>query len=286
MQYEAKTIPEGINTSEQHPLREFFVLVAGLGGLILAIIFVLALSADYLVQYIPLEKENEWFSSDFTAKYTKEADAEPDPVIAKIDDYLMGLVNQLKDDTHADYRFTIRLLDDETPNAFVMPGGHIVITRGLLKTVTSENALAMVIGHEMGHQYHRHPIRSAGRGIVIVLALLVISGSESGDIAQSFIGNTAGLANLAYSRDQERTADQTGVEMLTQFYGHAQGASEFFEKIRSQPDYKSGPPIFLSTHPGTEERIDFLREFENKKQGDLTALPDYITEYINVSPKP
>lgn len=286
MQYEPKTIPEGINTSEQHPLREFFILVGGLGALILATVFILALSADYLVQYIPIEKENEWFSADLTAQFTKSADDAPDPAIEKIEQYLMGIVNQLNDEAHKNYRFTIKLLDDETPNAFIMPGGHIVITHGLLKTVTSENALAMVIGHEMGHQYHRHPLRSAGRGMVIVLALLVISGSESGDLAQTFIGNTAGLANLAYSRDQEREADLTGVELLKQHYGHAQGASEFFQKIRSQPDYNSGPPVFLSTHPGTEERIEFLQAFEDKKQGDLIALPDYITDYIDLSPEP
>jgi len=290
MEFEPKTIPEGINTSNEHPVREFIILAGGISLLIVLIIYLLTLTSDYLIQYIPIEKENEWFSYELFSEPDDDKDiSEPKTpeMIAreKVEVYLLSLANNLKDKNHKQFRFTVNLIEDEAPNAFITPGGHIFVTSGLLKTITSENALSMVIGHEMGHQYYRHPLKSAGRGIIIAMGLIVFSGIDGSDLMQSFIGNTAGLTNLAFSREQEREADAVGVELLIQKYKHASGASAFFKELHTNPEHKTHLPVFMSTHPGIEERIDFLEKFERDYPGKLSPLPAYVIEYINLAMK-
>ena len=64
MDFEPKIIPEGINTGREHPLREFFVLVGGISLVVVLAVGILAASADYLVGFIPVEKEIEWFAAE------------------------------------------------------------------------------------------------------------------------------------------------------------------------------------------------------------------------------
>lgn len=280
MDYEPKVIPEGINTSQEHPVREFLILTGGIGFLVAVIIFILVLASDYLVGYISIEKENQWFSYGEHDKSSDSKNSEvSDNKKREVEKYLLSIVNQLKDKNHQQFRFTVNLLDEKTPNAFIMPGGHIVVTTGLLSTVTSENALAMVIGHEMGHQYKRHTIKGMGRGIVITMGLMILTGFDDSDLIQGFVGNTAAITSLVFSREQEREADEIGVKLLLQHYRHATGATEFFRKIEVRPDSQSGTPVFMSTHPGAEERIKYLEKYELEYQGQVKPLPDFIADY-------
>lgn len=280
MEYEPKVIPEGINTSKEHPLREFFILVLGLAAVIVAITGLLALSTDYLMQYIPLEKEHEWFSNEVVIdKNVPEPDIESS-LQAEVKLHLQQLVERLRQEGKPDYRFTVDLLESEEPNAFVIPGGHIFVTSGLLQSVQSENGLAMVLAHEMGHQYYRHPLRGLGRGIVISLALMVLSGVESNALVERFVGSTALLTSLGFSREQEREADLLGVNLLKKYYGHASGSIEFFETMKAKPEANSDLPGFLSTHPGVDERLELLRDYSQRASGDKTPLPAVIARYL------
>jgi Zn-dependent protease with chaperone function len=292
MEFEPKTIPEGINTSKEHPVREFLVLSAGISALVVIVVFCLAMASDYLVQFIPVEKESEWFSYEWIAESIETKEKAEEVEITeyelskqRVEKYLLSLVDSFKDEEHQQYQFTINLIDDEIPNAFVTPGGHILVTQGLLRILTSENALAMVIGHEMGHQYHRHPLKSAGRGIVIAMGLMVLSGTDSSDLMQVFVGNTVSLTSMAFSRDQEREADTVGINLVIEKYHHASGASEFFKKIGKDPELDSNIPVFMSTHPGTEERIKFLEKFEREYTGERLPLPDFIDNYLELLDK-
>lgn len=281
MRYEAKTIPEGINTSKENPLKEFFLLVGGAALIITCIIMLALYASDYLVKYIPIEAEQRWFSSEnFSNTFSSESEM-IDQERIDVENYLQDLTDKLQDEQHKRFSFKVRLVDDDIPNAFITPGGNIFITLGLLKTVSSENALAMVLGHEMGHQYHRHPIRSAGRGIIFVLAFLALSGFEGNEIAQSFIGNTASIANLAFSRDQEREADHTGAQLIIKQYGHALDASQFFQQMNKMEEQHSNIPVFLRSHPGTEERIELLNTYEDKASGEISPLPAFVTQYLS-----
>jgi predicted Zn-dependent protease len=282
VKYTPKTIPEGINTSTEHPLREFALLTSGVIAAVLALILIASLLSDYLVRFIPVEKEIEWLSG-----HVMQQSGTDEPAASEqqaLETYLQSLVMQLGDDEHRNYVFTTRVIDEPTPNAFVVPGGHIFVTSGLLSMVSSENALAMVLAHEMAHQYHRDPIRSLGRGIVIVLALVAISGADAGDLVQSFIADAANIGQLAYSREQEADADETGVELVMRHYGHAQGVSELFRALDGNRAYDSHAPFFLRTHPGTVDRIEFLRHYEMQRQGPLQPLPAVVGDYLAACP--
>jgi len=277
MKYTPKTIPEGINTPTEHPLREFALLTSGVIAAVLLLVLAAGLLSDYLVRFIPVEKENEWLSGHVSVQHENE---NVSPERRSLESYLQTLVEQLGDDEHRNFLFTVRVIDEAAPNAFVMPGGHIYITSGLLPMVSSENALAMVLGHEIAHQYHRDPIRSLGRGIVIMLALVAVSGADAGGLVQSFVADAANIGQLAYSREQEADADATGVELVMRRYGHAVGASEFFRALDDNRVYDSATPFFLRTHPGTKDRIDFLRRYEMERQGPLTPLPGVVGDYV------
>jgi len=141
--------------------------------------------------------------------------------------------------------------------------------------------LSRILAHEMAHHYERHPLRSTGRGLVVSVFLLAILGADGSSFLQGFLGNAASITNLAFSRQQETDSDAFASELLIQFYGHASGAAEFFQHIYIGQEDATEIPSFLSTHPATQERIDYLLRLENQSSGDKTALPEFLQDYAN-----
>ena len=281
MEFEPREIPEGINTSREHPLREFAVLVSGIAAVIVLVTGLLIVSADFLIGFIPVEQENSWFSSDSMVDESGRDSKIESNSEAEVERYLQNLITQLQDESRPDFRFNVNLIESETPNAFVLPGGNIAVTSGLLRRVESENGLAMVLAHEMAHQYYRHPLRALGRGVVVSLALMVITGFGDGALADSFVAGAVTLTQLSFSREQEREADELGVELLIRHYGHARGAGEFFEAVKLLPDAESDMPNFLSTHPGIDERLGSLRARAAEFDGDRTPLDLAVIVYLD-----
>ena len=109
-------------------------------------------------------------------------------------------------DLPAEMQITVHYASDDTVNAMATLGGNIVVFQGLIDTVDSENALAMVLAHEIAHVRHRHPIVAMGRGFTVMLALSALSGVGDGMI-QQWVGSMGMLPMLAFSREQEEAAD-------------------------------------------------------------------------------
>lgn len=279
MEFETKQIPEGINTTQEHPLKEFFILLAGVGALVAIAFVILMILSDYLVQYIPLEKEQQWFNSSTLSSYSEQNTS---PEEKTINEYLAKLVNQLDPTAANPSHYSIQLIDDESPNAFITPGGHIFVTDGLLRLVNSENALAMVIAHEMAHQIHRHPIRSLGRGMVIGMVAMIFTGVDGSEWASQILANSFNLGLLAYSRDQEREADKTGLKLLVGYYGHSAGSQYFFSQMIKNPNFKQSKlSEYLSTHPNTEDRVKYLKQHAVNEDAEVTPLPDFIQQHVS-----
>jgi beta-barrel assembly-enhancing protease len=279
MEFEAKQIPEGINTTQEHPLKEFIFLLAGVGVLLAVAFFILMLLSDYLVQYIPLEKEQQWFSSSTMSSFIEQSSS---PEEKSVNEYLLKLVNQLDPTSGNPSHYSIQLIDEKSPNAFITPGGHIFVTSGLLNLVNSENALAMVIAHEMAHQIHRHPIRSLGRGMVIAMVAMIFTGVDGSEWASQILANTFNLGLLAYSREQEREADSTGLKLLVDYYGHSAGSRYFFSHMMQHEEKKQSKlSEYLSTHPNTEDRLSYLEHHAVNENARLTPLPDFIIKYVS-----
>ncbi len=155
---------------------------------------------------------------------------------------------------------TVKVYDIPIVNAFTLPGGHIVLTRGLLKESASADEVAGVVAHEIGHAAHRHPEAQMVRVMGVEILLSIASGTSGTNT-----GSLAGLAALMQSsREAERQADAYAVSMLSAAKINPMGLRNFFEKVLKE-EQKPLSQAFsrigsvFSTHPGTEDRIKFIK---------------------------
>ena len=283
MRYTPIQPPEGINVTEEHPLKSFFILTAGTLGIVVTIIIVLGLAADYLVKYIPIDYEQDLFSKSGLYLMPFSIDESKTGFQAK--QYIQNLVDELHaaaGEEYSEHHFQVEIADSYETNAFAIPGGHIVVTKGLFSSVESENGLSMILAHEMAHHYERHPLRSTGRGLVVSIFLLTVLGIDGSSFLQNILGGTASITNLAFSRQQEEDSDTFASNLLIKFYGHASGAAEFFQHIKSEEGSMPEIPSFLSTHPATDDRISTLVEFEHQYSGDKKPLPGFFRTYAKI----
>lgn len=271
MEYSNPKIPEGINVTVEHPLKEFLQLTFGILAVAVAMVAVLAVAAEYLARFIPFSYEREIAASDSSLfpEATRESAA------------LQALADQLAtaQGLPADMGITAHYVDEDTVNAMATLGGHLIVYRGLLELMPHENALAMVLAHEIAHIKHRHPLQALGRGIVIGVGLAVIAGVSGSDVAGRALGQAGILTVLRFSRGQEAAADREALATLARHYGHVAGASTFFESLqqRAQAHHAASIPEFFGTHPLTERRLRALRaeavNHDWPTAGRLTPLP-------------
>jgi len=143
----------------------------------------------------------------------------------------------------------------ETPNAYALPGGYIVVTSGLLKKMKTDAGLRFVLGHELGHFFGRDHLRGLGKGLAF---LSVISVLGWGGLELSAVNAGFEAGQLAHQRDQERAADAYALRLISEKGFSLQGSEEFFELIVNDSDWQSKIPLLLRTHPGSEERLRSL----------------------------
>jgi predicted Zn-dependent protease len=157
---------------------------------------------------------------------------------------------------HLEYHFAV--LDSPVVNAFAVPGGYVYVTRGILALMKSEAELAVVLSHELGHVNARHSIKRMSEQTLFGLGLAV------GASLNKTVSDIAGLAGvgmqllfLKYSRDDERQADQLGIEYSRKGGYNPGEMIGFFASLQKMGDLsgKNSIPGFLSTHPLTSERI-------------------------------
>ena len=164
MRYVAKKPREGINVSDVHPLVEAGTLIAGLTAIFIAIALLLIFLIEIALYFVTAETEArlfaDWLPEDLVT-------------ISPSDDRLYEtqmLVNRLAEHwADSPYTFRVEVDDSGAANAMALPGGLIIVTQGLLDEVESENELAFVLGHELGHYRNRDHLRALGRGIVLAL---------------------------------------------------------------------------------------------------------------------
>jgi len=162
------------------------------------------------------------------------------------------------------YQFAIANMPET--NAFALPGGYVYVSRGLLALVRSEDELANVLAHEVGHVAARHAAqretRAIGVGLLTMLgaaAAGVVGGAEAAN-AVGQLGQVAGAGLIAsYSRDQERQADEVG-QTLAKAAGYDPGGMATFlgaldTEVTLQAGGKTRRPSFLDSHPATPERV-------------------------------
>lgn len=149
------------------------------------------------------------------------------------------------------------IIDNDTViNAFCTPGGYMFFYTGLIKMLTNEAQFAGVMAHEMVHADRRHTTDQLTivYGLDLMFQLLLGNNTnELGNIAAALAGN---LGLLAYSRSNEYVADKYAVRYLYPSEYDAASLRDFFVLMQNQPR----PPVFLSTHPSPEDRLEKIDE--------------------------
>jgi Zn-dependent protease with chaperone function len=253
MQYENRQPDETVNYSTEHPLKEFAWLVFGLLGVVIVAATVLGFFAGEFAARVPFSVENDYARRITEHWQNKPRDAEAQAARAALRDIAgkLAAVMQLPPGmtVHAHYS------PDGIPNAFATLGGNVVLYRGLVEKFDSEDAVALVMAHEIAHAKLRHPASSLGRGIAVGLTLSLISAGVGEGAAGGALQTAGTLPLLKYSRDQESNADAAALAALAAVYGHVGGARDAFS-VMSRLAAPGAPQVaVLRTHPLTAERI-------------------------------
>ena len=280
MEYKNPQLPEGINTSTEHPFREFLTLLVGVIVLVLVAGLVLAMAADRLAKYIPFEFEARFVEPMLADG--KGADAAGAHV--EINRYLNTLAAELSEhmEVPEGIHFTVHYGDTDDVNASAWIGGQIRLERGLLRRLKHENALSMVLAHEMAHVVERHPIRSLGRGLVIMAFLSTLTGVCTDWVGSNFVSSAGILPNLKFSRDQETEADRIALAAVDSYYGHINGAADLFRLFK---DAEGGvlrtPLTVFRTHPMTDERLQMIENYHSEgAPAPVTPFPTGMARWL------
>jgi len=176
------------------------------------------------------------------------------------------------------YRFTA--VNDPGVNAFALPGGKICITRGLLSRLGSEDDLAAVLGHEVGHVTARHAV-SAYNQQIFATAIVAAGAAymEAKDVKNSgliTVGAIIGaqLVLASYSRDQERQSDELGIDYAVKAGFSPQGMvttqQVLLDVQKRQPNLVER---LFASHPMSAERLDTARKRVSALPADVQARP-------------
>lgn len=156
------------------------------------------------------------------------------------------------------YPYDFHLLaDDRVVNAFALPGGQVFITAALMSRLSTEDEIAGVIGHEIGHVIHRHGAeRMAKMELTSGLtgAAVIAAGDYNTAQAAQMIGN---LVNMKYGRDQELESDDFGVRLMIEA-GYDPRALLKVMDVLEKSSGGNRTPEFQSTHPSPENRREMI----------------------------
>jgi predicted Zn-dependent protease len=171
-----------------------------------------------------------------------------------------------------DYQWEFKLVNNPEANAWCLPGGKIVVYSGILPLMPSDADLAVVMGHEIAHAILKHGNERMSQQLLAEFggqALSVALSSKPTQTQELFrnaygISSTLGL--LAYSRKQENEADESGLYIMATGKYDPNAAIGFWQRMLAQSG-GSTQPVFLSTHPSEQQRIDNITNLMPKAMG-------------------
>jgi predicted Zn-dependent protease len=178
--------------------------------------------------------------------------------------------------------------DDQTANAFALPGGKIAVYTGIFPMANNDAGLAAILGHEVVHALARHASERMSQEVLaqvgLTAAAVGLGASDAGPavgeatMAALGLGTRVGVL-LPYSRTHESEADSIGLLLSAAAGYDPQEAVRVWQRMQQQS--QGAPPEFLSTHPSHETRITRLQEampealkiFQGVKHAPENTLP-------------
>lgn len=171
-------------------------------------------------------------------------------------------------------------------NAYAFPGGNIACTRGILVGLRNEAELAALLGHEIGHVNARHTAARMSQGVLAQLLLggagAVAGGGALGQVVQGLGGLGVSAMLASYSRDDERQADELGMEYMVRAGYNPLGEVQLMEFLMAQhKDRPNALETLFATHPMSDERrADAIRRTETQ-YAQVRDLPFLEARYMD-----
>lgn len=234
------------------------------------------------------KSELQILGQDWEASAGREAAAEVEKefpssnINPQLQSYVSSVGQKIAAVSHTpQLNFSFKVIDHNSVNAFALPGGYIFITTGMLKELNTEAQLAGICAHEAIHVTARHAAaRISQQTVVNSLFTLVSSEKTAGAVQIGRIVNN--LAQLSFSRKDEREADLYGLDYLVKAGYTPFGMMETMEILQRQSG--SRPIEFLSTHPNPENRIGLIQADIHRKgyrASGRVGKEDYKTNVLN-----
>lgn len=242
-------LPDGdVNVGASSPLRDFVSMLVVIAAGLAAVYALLGLAVDFVAPRI------SWDTERLIARHMmgahpmlKQADPAPQWIRDRAEAARLAAGG-------VPHPVDVRVVDTPMVNAFALPGGHVVLTSGILDAMEFDNELTFILGHELGHVAARDHLRGMGRGLVLVAinALVFEDSGSLGDLAVRMLT----LTDRTFSRAQERRADVAGLEAMVAVHGHVGGVEAVFEHLGGRDHGYLAE--FALTHPETGERVSDL----------------------------
>lgn len=235
-------------------------------------------------QYVALSREQEialglQAAPEMTSQY---GGLDPDEQAQALIDEVCERILQSSDAGESDYPFECHLLDDdETINAFALPGGQVFITAALFDRMETEGQLAGVLAHEIVHVVARHSAEQMAKVELSqgLTGAAVIATYDPDDPSTQRTAQVAALisqvVNLKFGRDDELQSDRLGVRYMAQAGYDPRSMLDVMQVLAGASEGQR-PPEFFSTHPNPENRMENIEEaireeFPNGVPNDLQA---------------
>jgi Zn-dependent protease with chaperone function len=240
------------------------ILLAVVGGLVLALWFSTDVLVEWAVDRIPSDWEQRLGQSAYQDFLLQQTVITEGASVAAVQEISQRLIAHIPDNP---YRFEISVVKNDIVNAFALPGGYVVVFTGLLEKAQSGEEVAGVLSHEFNHVLQRHGLERIVRQLGLVAVLGILLGDQQGLTGvMKQIG--AELFSLKFGRTQETEADLTGLRLLYWAHIDPAGMVTFFQRLSEQ---EQGRVEWLSTHPMSVSRAERLKK-------EIASLPTMVPE--------
>lgn len=251
MKYSAREIKGNVNITAESPIKGFLDLLGRIVVVLLLVYLVLGLVVDYIAPRLSVDAEIK-IGKLYSGALERKGKLKTEEKIQAVVDDLVKHSASLPE-----FKYKVYVLDSKDENALALPAGRIVILSGLLKDVKSQNELAMILAHELGHFSNRDHLKGIGRGLVFLTLATLAFGTDSS--VSRLIADAINSIERSFSQTQEKAADLYALDLLNKTYGHAGGALDFYQRMADKEKYARFLYVF-STHPRMKDRLNLLKE--------------------------
>ena len=191
-----------------------------------------------------------------------------------VDEALATILSRLRESVpraFGDWNFRVRTIEEDSINAFALPGGQIFFHSGLLRRAESADEVAGVMAHEMAHVLERHGLRRIGQSVGIIAGVGLLMG-DTGLLAGAATEYLTRATINSYSRDDESAADAIAVEIMHRAGLAPEALGSMFERMKNEGAELPALLHWVSTHPTHDARIAAIEKLV-RTLPDLPARP-------------